>query len=71
MENKTTAVRHLKEQNDMQYENLVWSDCKLRDKTGRAAVTGRQRSESAGRFGQVFQKNPKMDFHGTHAIITK
>ena len=56
LKEKRSAVRHLKKQNGMKYRNLVWLDCKLWYRTGRTAVTGRQRSESAGRFGQVFQK---------------
>ena len=31
---------------------------------GQTAITGRERSKSAGRFAQVFQKNPKIDFRG-------
>ena len=60
-EKKDTAVRHLKKQNATKYRNFVWSDCKLEYRIGRTAVTGRQRSESAGRFRNGF---PKKSEHG-------
>jgi len=45
-----------KNQNGTKCRNFVPLDCKLRYGTGRTAVTGRQRSESAGRFRQGFPK---------------
>ena len=61
-EKQDTAVRHLKKQNGTKYRNLVSLDCKLRYRTGRTAGIGKQRSESAGRFGQVFQKKSENGF---------
>ena len=57
-EGQDTAVRPLKKQNDTKYRNFVSSDCRLEYRIGRTADTGRQRSDSAGRFGKDFPKKP-------------
>ena len=62
MRNKQSDVRHIKKQSGMQYKKLVQSGCKLRYRTGRTAVTGRQRSDSAGRFRQGFPKKSENGF---------
>ena len=60
-EKQDTAVRLLMKQNGTKYRNFALSDCKLAYRIGRTADTGRQRSESAGRFRNGF---PKKSEHG-------